>query len=209
MAATRDMRIGLYKKISASLAVLLLVTGCAGMSSGISVGEEDIKSTQIQGVVDEILAARKTVDTAGMELIVGKQLLRNQAQFAVIRILFNQIVIDKNFTISDSDVAARRGDVINQVGGLDRLEPALVSANLAASTFDEYLRILIIVDRLNESFISSGIPEALVSQEVSKTLVATAEKLGVEVNPKYGTWNPITAAIEASDVTDGAVTPLP
>ena len=203
------MRIGLYKKISASLAVLLLVTGCAGMSSGISVGEEDIKSTQIQGVVDEILAARKTVDTAGMELIVGKQLLRNQAQFAVIRILFNQIVIDKNFTISDSDVAARRGDVINQVGGLDRLEPALVSANLAASTFDEYLRILIIVDRLNESFILSGIPEALVSQEVSKTLVATAEKLGVEVNPKYGTWNPITAAIEASDVTDGAVTPLP
>jgi hypothetical protein len=203
------MRIGLYKKISALLAVLLLVTGCAGMSSGITVGEEDIESTQIQGVVDEILAARKTVDTAGMELIVGKQLLRNQAQFAVIRILFNQIVIDKNFTISDSDVAARRGDVINQVGGLDRLEPALVSANLAASTFDEYLRILIIVDRLNESFISSGIPEALVSQEVSKTLVATAEKLGVEVNPKYGTWNPITAAIEASDVTDGAVTPLP
>ena len=203
------MRISLYKKISALLAVLLLVTGCAGMSSGISVGEEDIKSTQIQGVVDEILAARKTVDTAGMELIVGKQLLRNQAQFAVIRILFNQIAIDKNFTISDSDVAARRGDVINQVGGLDRLEPALVSANLAASTFDEYLRILIIVDRLNESFISSGIPEALVSQEVSKTLVATAEKLGVEVNPKYGTWNPITAAIEASDVTDGAVTPLP
>ena len=199
----------MYKKISASLAVLLLVTGCAGMSSGITVGDEDIKSTQIQGVVDEILAARKTVDTAGMELIVGKQLLRNQAQFAVIRILFNQIVIDKNFTISDSDVAARRGDVINQVGGLDRLEPALVSANLAASTFDEYLRILIIVDRLNESFISSGIPEALVSQEVSKTLVATAEKLGVEVNPKYGTWNPITAAIEASDVTDGAVTPLP
>jgi hypothetical protein len=203
------MRIGLYKKISALLAVLLLVTGCAGMSSGITVGEEDIKSTQIQGVVDEILAARKTVDTAGMELIVGKQLLRNQAQFAVIRILFNQIVIDKNFTISDSDVAARRGDVINQVGGLDRLEPALVSANLAASTFDEYLRILIIVDRLNESFISSGIPAALVSQEVSKTLVATAEKLGVEVNPKYGTWNPMTAAIEASDVTDGAVTPLP
>lgn len=203
------MRIGLYKKISASLAVLLLVTGCAGMSSGISVGEEHIKSTQIQGVVDEILAARKTVDTAGMELIVGKQLLRNQAQFAVIRILFNQIAIDKNFTISDSDVAVRRGEIINQVGGLDRLEPALVSANLAASTFDEYLRILIIVDRLNESFISSGIPEALVSQEVSKTLVATAEKLGVEVNPKYGTWNPITAAIEASDVTDGAVTPLP
>jgi len=191
------------------IAILFLVTGCAGMSSGISVGEEDIKSTQIQGVVDEILAARKSVDTAGMELIEGKQLLRNQAQFAVIRILFNQIAIDKIFTITDSDVAARRGEVINQIGGSDRLGSALVSANLAESTFDDYLRILIIVDRLNESFISSGIPEELASQEVSKTLVATANKLGVEVNPKYGTWNPVTAAIEASDVTDGAVTPLP
>lgn len=191
------------------IAILFLVTGCAGMSSGISVGDKDVKSTQIQGVVDEILAARKSIDTAGMELIEGKQLLRNQAQFAVIRILFNQIAIDKIFTITDSDVAARRGEVINQIGGSDRLVSALVSANLAESTFDDYLRILIIVDRLNESFISSGIPEELASQEVSKTLVATANKLGVEVNPKYGTWNPVTAAIEASDVTDGAVTPLP
>lgn len=191
------------------ITILFLVTGCAGMSSGISVGDKDVKSTQIQGVVDEILAARKSIDTAGMELIEGKQLLRNQAQFAVIRILFNQIAIDKIFTITDSDVAARRGEVINQIGGSDRLVSALVSANLAESTFDDYLRILIIVDRLNESFISSGIPEELASQEVSKTLVATANKLGVEVNPKYGTWNPVTAAIEASDVTDGAVTPLP
>jgi hypothetical protein len=36
-----------------------------------------------------------------------------------------------------------------------------------------------------------------------------AEKLGVEVNSKYGKWNPDSAAIEADDVTDGAVTPAP
>ncbi|MFM7495815.1 MAG: hypothetical protein ACKO3J_02220, partial [Candidatus Nanopelagicus sp.] len=97
----------MVKKISVLITILFLVTGCAGMSSGISVGDKDVKSTQIQGVVDEILAARKSIDTAGMELIEGKQLLRNQAQFAVIRILFNQIAIDKIFTITDSDVAAR------------------------------------------------------------------------------------------------------
>jgi len=61
------MRISLFKKISASLAVLLLVTGCADMSSGISVGDKAIKSSQIQSVVDEILAARKTVDTSQMQ----------------------------------------------------------------------------------------------------------------------------------------------
>ena len=199
----------LFKKIAALLSVLLLVTGCASMSSGISVGDQAVKANQIQGVVDEMLAARKTVDTSQMQLIEGKQLLRNQAQFAIIRILFDQIATDNNFTITDADVAIRREGIIVQIGGADKLDTALVSANLAKSTFEDYLRILIIVDQLNATLIESGIPEALASQAVSKTLADTAKKLGVEVNPKYGKWNPERAAIESSDATDGAVTPLP
>jgi hypothetical protein len=39
--------------------------------------------------------------------------------------------------------------------------------------------------------------------------VEAAKKLGVKGNPKYGTWNPITASIESGDITDGAVTPAP
>lgn len=199
----------LFKKIAALLSVLLLVTGCASMSSGISVGDQAVKANQIQGVVDEMLAARKTVDTSQMQLIEGKQLLRNQAQFAIIRILFDQIATDNNFTITDADVAIRREGIIVQIGGADKLDTALVSANLAKSTFEDYLRILIIVDQLNATLIEAGIPEALASQAVSKTLADTAKKLGVEVNPKYGKWNPERAAIESSDATDGAVTPLP
>lgn len=203
------MRISLYKKISASLAVLLLVTGCADMSSGISVGDKAIKSSQIQSVVDEILAARKTVDTSQMQLIDGKQLLRNQAQFAVITILFHQIAKDKNFVISDSDVVQRRNELINQIGGPNELKTALVGANLAESTFDAYLRILITVDLLNASSAAAGVPELQASNEISKTLAATAGKLGVVVNPKYGKWNPLSSTVEESDSTNGAVTPLP
>ena len=47
------------------------------------------------------------------------------------------------------------------------------------------------------------------SEEVSRLIVAAAKKLGVQINPKYGTWNPITASIESGDITDGAVTPAP
>jgi hypothetical protein len=179
------------------------------MSSGVSVGDKVVKAHEIQGVVDEILSARKLVDTSQMQLIVGKQLLRNQAQFAIIRILFDQIALDKNFLITDSDVASRRDEIIMQIGGANQLDSALVSANLAKSTFDDYLRILIIVDELTASFVQAGLPENLANQAVSKTLAETAKKLGVQVNPKYGAWNSESAAIEASDATDGAVTPLP
>jgi hypothetical protein len=68
---------------------------------------------------------------------------------------------------------------------------------------------LIIVDKLNESFILAGVPQQLASQAVSQTLADKAEKLGVEVNPKYGKWNAESAAVESSDPTNGAVTTLP
>jgi len=71
----------LFKKIiSAALAVVLL-TGCSSMSSGVKVGDEEFSATLIQETVDEILAARKTVDTSQMNLVNGPELLRNQAQF--------------------------------------------------------------------------------------------------------------------------------
>ena len=197
----------LIKKLSTLIAVLVLVSGCSSMGAGVSIGDTEIKASKIQAIVDEMLAARKSVDTSQMDLIEGKQLLRNQAQFAIVKVLFDQIATERNFVVTPSDVAQRRDQITSQIGGEANLPNALISANLAESSFNDYLRILIIVDRLNS--IAKGIPESQASSEVSKALVAMAAKLGVEVNSKYGKWNPTSAAIEADDVTDGAVTPAP
>lgn len=179
------------------------------MGAGVSIGNTEIKASKIQAIVDEMLAARKSVDTSQMDLIEGKQLLRNQAQFAIVKVLFDQIATERNFVVTPSDVAQRRDQITSQIGGEANLPNALISANLAESSFNDYLRILIIVDRLNADSIAKGIPESQASGEVSKALISMAAKLGVEVNPKYGKWNPTSAAIEADDVTDGAVTPAP
>ena len=199
----------LIKKLSTLIAVLVLVSGCSSMGAGVSIGDTEIKASKIQAIVDEMLAARKSVDTSQMDLIEGKQLLRNQAQFAIVKVLFDQIATERNFVVTPSDVAQRRDQITSQIGGEANLPNALISANLAESSFNDYLRILIIVDRLNSDSIAKGIPESQASSEVSKALVAMAAKLGVEVNSKYGKWNPTSAAIEADDVTDGAVTPAP
>jgi hypothetical protein len=196
-------------KLASLIAVVILISGCSEMGAGVSIGNTKIKASKIQSIVDEMLAARKNVDTAQMDLIEGKQLLRNQAQFAIVKVLFDEIANDRNLLVTASDIAQRRGEITAQIGGESNLPNALVSANLAESSFNDYLRILIIVDRLNAGFISKGIPESQASSEVSRALVAMSEKLGVEVNSKYGKWNPDSAAIEPDDVTDGAVTPAP
>ena len=188
---------------------VLLVSGCGGMSTGVSIGDKDIKASEIQKSVDEILTARNSTDTSQMQLVEGPELLRTQAQFVVISNLLDRIAIDKKLDITQADVGARKADIIASIGGEGELPKALVGASLAASNFDAYLRILIISERLNTDLTATGMPQEQATEEVTKLVTLTASKLGVKVNAKYGKWNPATASIEIGDATGGAVTPLP
>ncbi len=188
---------------------VLLVSGCGGMSTGVSIGDKEIKASEIQKSVDEILTARNSTDTSQMQLVEGPELLRTQAQFVIISNLLDQIAIDKKLDITQADVGARKADIIASIGGEGELPKALVGASLAASTFDAYLRILIISERLNTDLTATGMPQEQATEEVTKLVTLTASKLGVKVNAKYGKWNPATASIEIGDASGGAVTPLP
>jgi hypothetical protein len=199
----------LLKRIITPVLAILLLTSCASMSSGVSVGETNYSGQQIQKVVDEILSARKDIDTTAMQLTQGPELLRDQAQFLIVTALLDEIAKEKNIVVTKADVAARRADIVINVGGESELPTALVGANLAASNLDAYLKVLIISERLDAFFINSGTPETEAPALVAKAVTDMATKLGVEVNPKYGKWNPTNASIDASDATDGAVTPLP
>ncbi len=179
------------------------------MSSGVKVGDQEFTATSIQKSVDEILAARKTVDTSQMNLVNGPELLRDQVQFFVVRVLMDQIAKDMSVDVSLADIAARKNDVISRLASPAELPAALVSANLSASNLDPYLKVLIISERLQDNFIKSGVTESELPLYIDKLVVDTANKLGVIINPKYGKWNPKNASIEASDATDGAVVPLP
>jgi hypothetical protein len=198
----------LLKRIASLLSIALLLTGCSSMGTGVTIGDKEIKSSEIQKSVDEILEARKKVDTTQMQLVVGAELLRNQAQFVIISNLLDKIAADNKIVVSEAEVSARRADVVAQIGGESSLPNALVGSSLAASNLDAYLRILIISEKLNAAVVSSGIPVEQAGEAVTKIVVANAKKLGIKVNPKYGTWNPDSASIEIGDVTGGAVTPL-
>lgn len=199
----------LFKKLISPLLVALLLAGCSSMSSGVKVGDQEFTSTEIQKSVDEILASRKNVDTSGMDLIVGPELLREQAQFFIVRVLMDKVAKDQAVTVTPADVAARRADIISGLGSESALAAALVGANLATSNLESYLRVLIISERLHQYFVNSGVPENTAPKYVEQLVIETASKMGIKVNSKYGKWNVENALIEASDATDGAVTQLP
>jgi hypothetical protein len=179
------------------------------MNSAITVGDKEFSINDLQKPVDEILEARKSFDTSQVQLASGVELGRNQAQFAIISVLLDQIASDMKINFTNADIAKRRTEIVAQVGGEAELPKALASSNLAASNLEPYIKVRLIIDKLTSDLVALGVSPEQASEEVSKLIVATAKKLGVEVNPKYGTWNAANASIESGDITDGAVTPAP
>ena len=199
----------MFKKVITTVLAALVLTSCSSMNSAITIGDKEFSTSDVQKPVDEVLRDRKIVDTAGMQLAEADELLRNQAQFFIVGVLLDRIATDKKLSVTNADIAARRTEILTQVGGESELPKALVGASLAQSNLDAYLKILIISEKLSKDIILSGVSSEQAAEEVNKIVVAVAKKLGVKVNPKYGTWNPDTASIESGDITDGAVTPAP
>ncbi len=199
----------LFKRVITTVLAALVLTSCSSMNSAITIGDKEFSTSDIQRPVDEVLRDRKKVDTSQMQLPEADELLRNQAQFYIVGILLDRIAADKKLSVTNADIAARRTEILSQVGGEAELPKALVGASLAQSNLDAYLKILIISEKLSKDIILSGVSSEQAAEEVNKIVVALAKKLGVKVNPKYGKWNPDTASIESGDLTDGAVIPAP
>ena len=199
----------LFKKVITTVLAALFLTSCSSMNSAITVGDKEFSINDLQKPVDEILEARKSFDTSQVQLASGVELGRNQAQFAIISVLLDQIASDMKINFTNADIATRRTEIVAQVGGEAELPKALASSNLAASNLEPYIKVRLIIDKLTSDLVELGVSPEQASEEVSKLIVATAKKLGVKVNPKYGKWNPETASIESGDLTDGAVIPAP
>lgn len=203
------MKLNSLKKLSAGLVIVFLLSACGSTGSGVSIGKKEVSSAEIQKYVDEILSERTKVDTSQMNLDSGASLLRTQAQFQIISAVLDELISEKKISVTPADVAARRADIVTQVGGEASLPSALVSASLAPSNLDKYLKIIMISEKLNELVISEGATAESAGEVVTKLVTDTAKKLGVKVNSRYGKWNEETATIDEADNTDGAVTPVP
>jgi len=203
------MKLKSLKKITAGLVIVFLLSACGSTGSGVTIGKTEVSSAEIQKYVDEILSERTKVDTSQMNLDSGASLVRTQAQFQIISAVLDELISEKKISVTPADVAARRADIVGQVGGEAELPAALVSASLAPSNLDKYLKIIMISEKLNELVISEGATEESAGEVVTKLVTDTAKKLGVTVNSRYGKWNEETATIDEADNADGAVTPVP
>ena len=197
------------KKILTALVVAtgLLLTGCSNVDAALSLGDTKITTAELQANVDSILAERAKVDTSQMQLDSGETLLRNQLNFRLLLLAFSEIEKELDIQITNSEIAGRRAEIIEQVGGEEALPGALVSASIAPEYLDGYLRALLTTQKLGEALSQTGVAEAEVQARIQELFVAKINELKIKVSPRYGTWDPATGTIIAAVAASDAVTP--
>jgi hypothetical protein len=197
------------KKILTALVVAtgFLLTGCSNVDAALSLGDTKITTAELQGNVDSILAERAKVDISQMQLDSGETLLRNQLNFRLLLLAFSEIEKELDIQITSSEIAGRRAEIIEQVGGEEALPGALVSASIAPEYLDGYLRALLTTQKLGQALGQTGVAEAEIQTRIQQLFVAKINELKIKVSPRYGIWDPTTGTIIAAVAADDAVTP--
>ena len=197
------------KKILTALVVAtgLLLTGCSNVDAALTMGDTKITTAELQANVDLILAERVKVDTTQMQLETGENLLRNQLNFKLLLAGFSEIATELDIQITSSEIAGRRAEIIEQVGGEEALPGALVSAAIAPEDLDGYLRALLTTQKLGQALGQTGVAEAEIQTRIQELFIAKINELKIKVNPRYGIWDPTTGTIIAGEATGDVVTP--
>ena len=197
------------KKILALIGVISIfaLTGCGQVDSAATIGKVSISQASAQATVDEVLAERAKVDTSQMQIQSGAELNRSQLRFTIITTLFDDIAKELKLTVSTTEVAKAKSDLISQSGGASALSKNLVAAEIAPSNFDRYVRAIIVSNKLQGALTASGVADADVSGRITQLVTAKAKQLKVTVNPRYGVWDQTTGQIVAKDSAGSAVVP--
>jgi FKBP-type peptidyl-prolyl cis-trans isomerase (trigger factor) len=177
------------------------------MNTAATLGSTSITQAQAQAKVDEVLAERAKVDTSQMKLETGEALNRSQLRFLVVTRIFDAIAKELKISVSTTEIATTKSTLVQQSGGEEALAQNLVSAAIAPSNFDTYVKAIITSEKLSQAIKDSGVAEADVSAKISQLVIAKAKQLKVSVNPRYGIWDAEQGDIVAKDAADSAVVP--
>ena len=196
------------KKILSLIAVLSLatLTACGQANSAVTLGDITITQTEFQKTVDTLLAEREGVDISQMQLQSGGDLNRSQLRFMIITTIFDEIAKELKLEVTKTEITTTSQELISQSGGEEALATNLVSAQIASTNFDRYVRAIIISDKISAALQASGISEEEVGTRLSELVTAKGKEIGITVNPRYGTWDHESGDIIATDSANGAVT---
>lgn len=175
----------------ATAALLLSSCGLADRAGTAAiVGGNKITSATVAKQVKEV---RYDIEHTKPELLQSIPTEALMSQMVIDRLVLEEIltyaVKDMNVDISDADIAAYRDGVFSQYGE-EAVKAQLATQNgLAAKYVDNFMYdIMAQTDIMNK--LAPGQDQQVQAVALFKYLSGIVAEKGVEVSPRYGTWDP-------------------
>ena len=192
----RGRRRGLLALGVASVAALS-ACGPSQLGAAAVVNSQRITVSDIQGTLKSVRAQQ---DRYGLEHADPSIAARNEVQRRVVELVFERAARDLGISVTDGEVADAIDAETKLLGGAEQLNQALAQANIAQDQVTEVFRQQVINNKIGLKVAAQAdakLTQDQIDAKVHDTLVATAKRLHIRINPRYGTFDAVKGQIAA------------
>jgi len=182
-------------RVIAVLSAALLTTSCSFTDKAGAAAIVGGKTIQASQVTEQVNIVRVEIENTPFELIQEVPSMTMLSRMIVDRLVLEEIleyaIDDLNINITPAQVADYRDTVFRNYGELE-VKAQLASRNgLSSGQIDQFMYD-ILVQREIMDLLTPGMSEQIQAAALYKYLSGLATKYGVEVEPRYGIWDPET-----------------
>ncbi len=184
------------------------LSACAGLGeagSAATVGDTQITTEQLTNSVDAIQEQRgQAPGEPDLALVTGT------LQRKIITELVDLACAAQGVTVSQGDIDLTLLGYDSQFGGRDAVIQAFLENGVPAEEIEEQARLSLQVQALGVALVPDA-DQAGQQQAVVQYVTGFGLETGVDVSPRFGTWDPLTLQLgpQPTDLAGPAITTLP
>jgi hypothetical protein len=188
-----------------------VLTGCSDSpklaGSAVVINGKVIPASAVAERVDKVRAQIQVTDPALISEVPSLIQINQRAVDHFIRAsLFEEAVAREGIKVTDRDVAAYRDEVFAQYSK-ESIEAQLAAQNAVPADDVEGFMREIMIQRILMEKLAPGADNQTQFVAMTDYLTALSDELGVELNPRFGTWDPSNLISTPGDET--LAVPLP
>jgi SurA N-terminal domain len=189
----------------AGLAVLALPAcdpdqpGSAAIVGGQRISETELQDT-VQAIVD---LKRETGQDAGDVAELTRGVLAGRVE----SMLVTHAAATEGLTISDGEVRNYISGARSEIGDEKKFRAALANSNIAPDDLDRYTAFFLLREKLATRLGAANDPAT--RTKYNELMLSTGNEVGVQISPRYGSWDPRQGLAGSPDDLSHPVSPSP
>lgn len=200
-----------FRLVATLVLGVAVLTGCSDSpklaGSAVVINEKVIPASAVADRVDKVRAQIQITDPSLINEVPSLiQLNQRAVDHFVLDALLEEVVAREGIKVTDRDVAAYRDEVFAQYAK-ETIEAQLASQNAVPADDVDGFMYEILVQRALMEKLAPGADKQTRNLALFDYLTKLSQELNVELNPRFGTWDPSNLISTPGDQT--LAVPLP